>query len=88
MTGRNKFWGKFQYVSEKQIELAIGIRSYRRFYNLSQKEMANMCNLYGEQHGIKFYPNEIAAYERFERAPRQAKYQILCYVLNINIKSN
>ena len=83
MTGRNNFWGKFQYISEKQIELVIGMRSYRKYYNMSQKEMAHICNLYGEPHGVVFTQTDISAYERFARTPRSAKYKVLCYVLNI-----
>lgn len=83
MTGRSKFWGKFQLVSNKQIELALTMNAFRREHNMSQSELAHFCNLYGEQNGVKFFQNEISAYERMARAPRKAKFQILCNVLNI-----
>lgn len=84
MTGRDKFWGKFQYVSEKQIELALNINAYRKKMNMSQREFAHLCNLYSEPYHVVFYPCDICNYERMKKAPRVIKYQVLCNVLKIN----
>ena len=84
MTGRNKFWGKFQLVSDRQIELALSINAYRKKYNISQKEMAHICTLYGKPHNVKFTQTQISSYETMKTAPRTVHYQILCNVLDIN----
>ena len=84
MTGRAKFWGKFQYVSNKQIDLAFAMYEYRRRFNMSQNELARICNLYGAMKKIKFTGSQIGTYERMETAPRADKYLVLCNVLHIN----
>ena len=84
MTGRNKFWGVFRDVSEMQVEFVVNMRMYRRKHNISQAEFTHICNLYGKPSGVKFYPNEISAYENFDRTPRKPKFQVLCNVLNMN----
>ena len=83
MKGRANFWGEFKYVSDKQIELALSMNGYRRTHNMSQTEFAEICNLYGEPHGIKFSMYQISNYERMRKAPRKARFQILCNVLNM-----
>ena len=84
MGGRDKFWGAFRSVSEKQAEFVANIWAYRREHNISQAEMARICNLYCEPNGIKFYPSEIGAYERLERTPHKPKYKALCNIMNLN----
>ena len=83
MKGRSKFWGEFQMISNKQVELSVALNAFRRKYNMSQAELAHICTLYGEPHKIKFIQTEISRYERMATAPRAAKYQVLCNVLNI-----
>lgn len=87
MKGRSKFWGEFQYVSAKQIELALSINAYRRQHNMNQTEFAHICNLYGEPHGVKFAQTEISTYELMKTAPRKARFQVLCNVLNLKNKN-
>ena len=83
MKGRSEFWGKFQLVSDKQIELALSLNGYRKKFNLSQKDMAKICSLYGASQKIAFSAEQISSYETMKTAPRIAKYQVLCNVLNI-----
>lgn len=84
MTGRDKHWGEFKLVSFKQMRLALAINGYRREHQLSQKEMAHICSLFGEPNGVKFFEAEISQYELMNRAPRKKKYDVLCNVLNLN----
>ena len=81
MKGRAKFWGEQIVVSKKQVDFAHGIIDYRKTHNLSQKEMARICSLYGKTHGVKFAQTEISAYECLKKAPRKIKFEVLTNVI-------
>ena len=84
MKGRSKFYGKFQMVSPVQIELSLNINGYRKKFNMSQAEFATICNLCGEGSGVKFSNYDISNYELMKKAPRKARFQVLCNVLDMN----
>ena len=86
MRGRNSFWGEHQYISKRQEELSFQMISYRRRNNISQKEMARICTLFGAPYNVKFHPVEISNYECRKCAPRRAKYTVLCKLLNIKFE--
>lgn len=86
MKGRSKFYGEPQMVSPVQVILSININAYRRKFNLSQAQFATVCNLCGEPYGVKFYNTDISRYELMRKAPRKAKFQVLCDVLDMNHK--
>jgi transcriptional regulator with XRE-family HTH domain len=79
----NPVFDNFVMLSPKQVELAIYIRQYRRIHELSQRDMAKVCSLYGEKKGIKFAQTEIACYENYKTIPTPAKFEILMNTMNI-----
>ena len=81
---QNPFFDDFQMRSMKLIRLSICIQNYRRYYNLSQAQMARICTLYGKPDNIKFTQTEIAKYENCKTVPTSPKFQILMNTLNIN----
>jgi transcriptional regulator with XRE-family HTH domain len=81
---QNPFFDDFQMRSMKLIRLSICIQNYRRHYNLSQREMADICTLYGEPVNVKFFQTEIANYENCKTVPTPPKFQVLMNTMNID----
>lgn len=76
-------FNEFIVVSPKQVELAIYIRQFRKIHNLSQKEMAELCSLYGKDNNISFKSCEIWFYENYKRIPTKPKFQVLMNTMDI-----
>ncbi len=81
----NPIFDNFQVLSPKQVTFACYMKMYRKKYNLSQAEMAEICSLYGEPHKIKFAMSEISGYETMKTIPTMPKFQVLMNVLGINV---
>ena len=79
----NPEFNDVRLISPKQVILAFHMTEYRRKYNLSQREMAEICSLYGEPSNIKFAQTEIAKYETYKTIPTPPKFQILMNTMNI-----
>lgn len=81
---RNPIFDDYQMRSLKLIRFGMCVENYRRLHNLSQREMAEICTLYGESLNIKFYQTEIANYENYKTAPTLQKFQIIMKTMNID----
>ena len=79
----NSFF-KEKKVSPKLVILGFYITNYRRTHNISQRQMADICTLYGKPHNIKFSQVDIWNYERYRCAPTPPKFQVLMNALNID----
>lgn len=79
----NPVFDDVRLLSPKQVLFAFYMTEYRRKYNLSQKEMAEICSLYGEPSHVKFTQNDISSYEIYKTIPTPPKFQILMNTMNI-----
>ena len=80
----NPIFDNFQVLSPKQVTFSCYMKMYRKKYNLSQAEMAEICSLYGEPHNIKFDFTEISRYENMKTIPTPHKFEVLMNVMNID----
>ena len=72
-----------QILSPKQVLLSYYIIQYRKRFNLSQREMAEICSSYGKANNVKFAQREIGLYESYRTIPTPPKFQVLMNTLNI-----
>lgn len=80
---RSKFFSDMKKISPQMVELAFYIRAFRRINNLSQAEMAEICNEYGKKNNVKMHFTEISNYERYKVIPSEVKFQILLDTMKI-----
>ena len=79
----NPIFDNFRMISPKQVELAIYIRQYRRIHELSQRDMAQLCTLYGKPHNVRFSQNDINNYENYKNIPTPSKFAALMNTMDI-----
>ena len=81
----NPTFDDFVVVSRKQVELAILVRQFRRIHNLSQKEMANICSLYGKPRNVIFSQTDICKYENYKTIPTPPKFTTLMNAMDTSL---
>lgn len=81
---RKSFWGEPETVYVEQVIFAYKINEYRRRYNLSLEEFANVCNICSDGKSGRYFPSEISQYENRKRTPRKIRFQLISSIINGN----
>lgn len=81
---RNPVFNDFQMISPKQVMFSYYINLYRKKFNISQREMADVCSLYGKPHNVKVTAQDIYFYESYKRIPTPQKFQVIMDTMNLD----
>jgi len=80
----NPVFNDFQMISPKQVMFSYYINLYRKKFNISQREMADVCSLYGKPHNVKITVQDICFYENYKRIPTPQKFQVIMDTMNLD----
>lgn len=80
---QNRYMTDFQVISRRQIEFGIYIRNYRRVYQLSQSEFADLCSVYGKK---KITQASIYQWENFIYVPSEENMSIVLKTMHVELK--
>lgn len=80
----NPTFDNFVLLSPKQVEFAIYIRQFRRIHELSQREMATLCNHYGKSHNVKISAMDISNYENYKNIPTPPKFSTIMNTMDLD----
>ena len=79
----NPTFDNFTILSPKQVTFSCYLKMFRRQHNFSQKQMADLCTLYGKPYGIKLTQNDISRYECMKNIPRTNKFKTMMITMDL-----